>query len=467
MELKFSPFILKCITVSFSIFIFGGGIVATSLLRAPANSKVLEKIVVTKDNIDEMGGILKEKGFVRSAFLFDIVRRAFRTPLIAGGYMISRDMNVVEVVRAFSLPDDVFVTLPENLSKQNIAEIIGGAFFWDERRKTQFIYAWEGMFWQRFRVQIEELLRKDFDFSEEEIKTFSALYVARENDFFNSIYIAGDYLLNDSQSPAQIVEEVMKRIEENHKTDMVSYLASRVDKEKIENLYARVQKEIELLPDLIPLPASDVRLDRSGSRSLLVFTTTYWNKGRGQFELIADPATRGTEGDFNRDVFQRIYRRDGTYREKLVGNFLWHDQHLHYHYNDFIEYELKPITASFGTTTTEILSGLHKKATFCVRDVEHIDAEFPGSPREPVFTICWKARQGISVGWGDSYFFTYPDQNLDVSKLPSGVYELSFLVNPKHRFDEISIENNRSSVLLNINSVLGTLEVMGTRGESR
>ncbi|MDP4020958.1 MAG: hypothetical protein Q8P58_02890, partial [Candidatus Adlerbacteria bacterium] len=133
----------------------------------------------------------------------------------------------------------------------------------------------------------------------------------------------------------------------------------------------------DLLPDLLPLPPRDLKLEKlENGRVFLYFSTTYYNQGRGTMELRADPATAGIREDIERDVLQRIYQAGGEYREKAVGTFLWHQEHLHYHYTDFITYDLEPVDAP----QTEDLSGNLVKSTFCLRDVSRVILDLADAP---------------------------------------------------------------------------------------
>lgn len=213
----------------------------------------------------------------------------------------------------------------------------------------------------------------------------------------------------------------------------------------------------DLLPDLLPLPPRDLKVEKvSDGRTLLYFSTTYYNQGRGTMELRADPATAGIRSDIERDVLQRIYEADGEYREKTVGTFMWHQEHLHYHFTDFITYDLEAVEAS----TTEDLSGNLVKSTFCLRDVSRVFLDLPNKAAEAGYTICGKERQGVSVGWGDTYYWNYPDQALDISNLPSGTYRLTFIANPAKRLEEIRYDNNTASAVFRLDMEALTIEVL-------
>lgn len=213
----------------------------------------------------------------------------------------------------------------------------------------------------------------------------------------------------------------------------------------------------DLLPDLLPLPARDLRLEKTNDgRTLMHFSTTYYNQGRGTLELRADPKTAGIRADLERDVLQRIYTKDGKYRDIVVGNFLWHQEHLHYHYTDFITYDLEAINAPESPD----LSGILVKSTFCLRDVSRVYVDVPNIPKEAGYQICGKERQGVSVGWGDTYHHDYPAQNLDITSLKSGTYKLTFNANPKLRLEEIRYDNNVSSIIFTLDMENMKVEVL-------
>lgn len=213
----------------------------------------------------------------------------------------------------------------------------------------------------------------------------------------------------------------------------------------------------DLLPDLLPLPPRDLKVERvEDGRVLLYFSTTYYNQGRGTMELRADPATAGIRADIERDVLQRMYKADGTYREKVVGNFLWHQEHLHYHYTDFITYDLEPVDAP----QTEDLSGNLVKSTFCLRDISRVFLDLASSSPEATYKICGKELQGVSVGWGDTYYWNYPDQALDITSLGSGTYRLTFIANPEQRLEEVRYDNNIASAIFRLDMEALTIEVL-------
>lgn len=217
----------------------------------------------------------------------------------------------------------------------------------------------------------------------------------------------------------------------------------------------------ELLPDIVPLPPFDMTLVPDGERLRLAFSTTYYNQGEGDLKLVADSETRGIAGDIERKVFQHIIGREGGERFREAGEFLWHDEHLHYHFDDFITYALYPAEPVEDWQPLEAT-----KATFCVRDVSQVHLELLNRKAEAAYRVCGKENQGVSVGWGDTYFFDYPDQYLDVTEIPSGVYILEFHANPDNRFEEITLDNNISKVTFRLDKEMPAIEILSSFPEN-
>ena len=213
-----------------------------------------------------------------------------------------------------------------------------------------------------------------------------------------------------------------------------------------------------LLPDLVPLPPQDVKLDKRDDSCYLLFSTTYYNQGLGQFELRADPKTAGVRADIARDVMQRVYLKDGGHEDSLVGNFLWHQEHLHYHYADFITYDLSVVDAPPNPE----LDGMLTKSTFCLRDISRVYLPLENKRDVAEYKICGKELQGVSVGWGDTYYFDYPGQALNITSLKSGTYKLEFAVNPNRRLKELSFDNNVASAIIKLDMEAGTVAVLST-----
>lgn len=213
--------------------------------------------------------------------------------------------------------------------------------------------------------------------------------------------------------------------------------------------------EEELLPDLVLFPPRELHMKESKGRLLLLFSTTAWNKGRGPLELLPGKASI-IDGEELIDVSNRVYRKNGEYRDKLVGNFKWHDArgHNHYHLSDFADYTFESIDGASGSPT------MKEKTSFCVLDEVKINLSLPGAPKIAQFPKCPKNRQGISVGWGDDYEFDIAGQNFDVTDFAPGIYRLMFEVNPRNRFVESRADNNKSFAIVRLDPPNKKFEVV-------
>ena len=58
--------------------------------------------------------------------------------------------------------------------------------------------------------------------------------------------------------------------------------------------------------------------------------------------------------------------------------------------------------------------------------------------------------QGIQAGWSDLYGNALDCQWLDITGIPSGSYQLQVSVNPARTFEEISFDNNVTTIPIQI-----------------
>ncbi len=213
-----------------------------------------------------------------------------------------------------------------------------------------------------------------------------------------------------------------------------------------------------LLPDLAPVAPYDIRFSVENGQTRLRFTSTFWNRGKGAFELNAGEDERTTDGEF--DATQKLLRADGSIQHRPVGTLFWHNVHQHYHFDEFGTYLLEMVRpSSIPTAATPVVT---TKTTFCMRDDERIGAPSEGLKQPRAYTGCSGKQQGVSIGWADVYRSTLPDQYVDVTGLPAGIYRLIFNVDPQGRFAEIRRDNNVSMTFMELDPAKRTLRVIGT-----
>ena len=193
-------------------------------------------------------------------------------------------------------------------------------------------------------------------------------------------------------------------------------------------------------PDLRALPPTELRFDQVRinrvMHQVLRFTAVEWNAGEGPLEANAVYTT--PEG--RTVVAQRVFGEGGNYIEFEAGQFIYHPTHRHWHFEHFAAYELWP-RAEYeqwiasgrqvgaprwhGTKTTS------QGESICMRD-SYLVKQLAGTPRRKVYDDCGYVAQGISVGWGDEYDHSLPDQWIDTGESlpPDGEYVVRLVVDP-------------------------------------
>lgn len=190
------------------------------------------------------------------------------------------------------------------------------------------------------------------------------------------------------------------------------------------------------LPDLQTLPPTGFRVSYlTGGRRVLRFSNTAWNGGRGPLEL---------SGEVNLEIGQIEVRQHLTIAadtgvDLLVGHFLWHPYHNHWHLDAFALYELWTLTPH-GELDSLVSSS--SKLSYCMIDTDIIDPDLAGPSPSRSYRGCGRLRQGLSPGWGDEYRSHLEGQYVNISRLPDGVYALVSTANPSATLFEADYANN-------------------------
>lgn len=203
-----------------------------------------------------------------------------------------------------------------------------------------------------------------------------------------------------------------------------------------------------LLPDLHTLPPTNLQLfqDADNRQLYLRFSNSVWNSGPGKLELFGYPDQAGDQIQ----VVQRIYGSDPEeFEQHVVGEFIFHDQHDHWHLDQFASYEIWSVDER-GTLESMIATG--GKVSYCVMDVSLAENDLSEGivPRYRGYAHCEENRQGLSVGWVDTYKYFYPGQSIEISSLEDGIYALVSTVDPLHLIMEGNTHNNSARVYFEI-----------------
>lgn len=227
----------------------------------------------------------------------------------------------------------------------------------------------------------------------------------------------------------------------------------------------------ELLPDLRVLPQRHVTFDtpppffddaapsgsscfateieEQGAQTCLRFGQAAENLGAGPVDLrfSTDPAAPEADAVAR----QRVYRSDGTFRERDAGVMEYHVSHGHYHFEGFSQSWLYRLDADGAPETTLAATG--RKNGFCMADTEMaLWGQKGDAPQTYPAPRCLEptgqedGRQlftnGISVGWADEYAWFLPDQMIEASGLTDGRYHLVTRVDADGRLLESDESNN-------------------------
>lgn len=208
------------------------------------------------------------------------------------------------------------------------------------------------------------------------------------------------------------------------------------------------------LPDLIPLPAFDVKMKWSddGQGRALRFSSSVANRSEYAFDLTgtAESTERATAHQCVAWAGPRVCSERAE-----VGHFVWHPDHGHHHFEDFELYELRKLTPSGAPDMSQgglVVSG--GKISFCL-----IDYEPDGSTDDPLYSepyplyygcAAGSGTQGISPGWRDTYDWGLMGQQIIVKGIPNGDYAVVITVDPDHRLKEASTSNNVSATRIRL-----------------
>lgn len=197
-----------------------------------------------------------------------------------------------------------------------------------------------------------------------------------------------------------------------------------------------------LYPDLKTTKPSGLYFDRVTmsdglSHYVLRFSNTVWNAGEGRLELQGDPNPSGSN-----TIYQNVY--DATtggvrvIQRQVSSDIIYHPSHYHYHFQGFASYQLmnRDSAGVYQPTTKR-----GTKTGFCIMDVARVATTGPSWGQ---YDGCGGTFQGLSVGWGDVYESSLPEQWIDLgtSRLADGSYAIQSIADPNNKLEEGGRDSN-------------------------
>jgi len=193
---------------------------------------------------------------------------------------------------------------------------------------------------------------------------------------------------------------------------------------------------------------------------LLKFPATTFNLGDGPMEVRSTRTDPGAgTASWSGGATQRIYDEDDSYTDVASpATFYWEsvpngasDSHGHQHWH-MLNFDDYSIVGHPGAAD--------EKHGFCLQD----NTTAPGvtsAATYPNTTSCGYQQpnatsivHGLSVGWGDTYPSSLPDQGIDIGGLPDGTYTVTVEADAQNVVQE-KIETN--------NSVSAQVTIVGNR----
>lgn len=204
------------------------------------------------------------------------------------------------------------------------------------------------------------------------------------------------------------------------------------------------------LPDLGMARITDVQIENAGNgRRLLRYTTVIVNVGAGAFEARGQ---RSSTSQLEMPTAQRVYDTTGGSRDVSTSAVMVFggDGHNHWHVRDLESSDL--IRLDNGVKV-----GTGTKRGFCFFDNTQYRLTLGGAPQSPIYPGCGNSSSlqvtmGLSVGWGDKYPSTLPDQYVDVTGLSAGRYRLLVTADAFGWFTESNDGNNATWLDLQLKS---------------
>jgi len=218
------------------------------------------------------------------------------------------------------------------------------------------------------------------------------------------------------------------------------------------------------IPDVAVVPLSDFRIETVGGQRLLRFTSTMVNIGAGHFELKGHRASTSQPMAIEQWIYTDHTRSTPSSIIPTPAVAMWSgDGHSHWHVQEMMRFDLWD-----GATTAR-----GAKIGFCFLDTDSHDPSLPGYPPGGFYrgSGCGNSpsalglQMGMSIGWGDKYAWSLPQQWVDITGLPSGIYTVRARADPNGFFVETNELNQCAYATVSISTGSNVVSVLHTGTE--
>jgi hypothetical protein len=210
----------------------------------------------------------------------------------------------------------------------------------------------------------------------------------------------------------------------------------------------------EMIPNLRPEKASSLSIENtdtgSGVQRVLRMASRISNYGAGPMELFGN-ISGAQQGEIV-PGFQIIRWNNGDTTTLPAGDFEFHPQHNHWHWENLVTFKLlQAMNAVDPYDPANTLVGANPKVSFCLIDSSRISPfGGPGQPGSPQYSTCNANTQGISVGWSDIYAAFLFGQWIVIEGVADGIYWIVLECDPLGLLQETDETDNRSAVKVQI-----------------
>lgn len=180
----------------------------------------------------------------------------------------------------------------------------------------------------------------------------------------------------------------------------------------------------------------------------LWFDTRAQNLGTVPVQLTVDKVDTPESSTVSQCVSWRLSDAHLCRATEVVGGYTWHQEHRHFHYEDFARYQLRRLAADGRPDYSDTgLVGVSDKVSFCFIDSQKVRDD---ARPTPFYESCLPAVQGITPGWTDIYTSDMAGQNFDIAGLPNGRYAVIVDMDYENTLYETDNDDNYVEVTIEI-----------------